>query len=72
MINNVFSNIGRGIGASLYADDGAIWKRGRNVSCVIKSFQQATVDVDRWSIDWGFKLSVAKSCCIFFLKNKSC
>jgi hypothetical protein len=33
MINDVFSNVGRGIGASLYADDGAICKVGRNVSC---------------------------------------
>jgi hypothetical protein len=32
MINDLFSNVGRGIGASLYADDGAIRKRGRNVS----------------------------------------
>lgn len=26
MINEIFSNIGRGMGQSLFADDGAIWK----------------------------------------------
>jgi hypothetical protein len=46
MIKDVFSNVGRVIVATLYADDGAIWKRGRNVSHVIKSIQQAIVDVE--------------------------
>lgn len=31
---------------------------------VIKS-----INLEKWSIDWGFKLSVAKSC-MFFSKNK--
>ena len=50
MINDVFSNEGTCIEASL-CNDGAIWKRERNVSHVIKSVQQAIMDVERWSID---------------------
>lgn len=31
MINDFFLNVDRDIGSSLYADDGAIWKRGKNI-----------------------------------------
>jgi retron-type reverse transcriptase len=34
LINDVFSNVGKGIGTCLYAEDGAIWKRRRNISHV--------------------------------------
>lgn len=36
MKNDIFDSVGPGIGKSLYADDGALWKRGRNVSYVEK------------------------------------
>uniref|UniRef100_A0A9J8CA31 Uncharacterized protein n=1 Tax=Cyprinus carpio carpio TaxID=630221 RepID=A0A9J8CA31_CYPCA len=36
MINDIFTKVDRGIGRSLYADDGALWKRGRNVKYVEK------------------------------------
>jgi len=41
MINDIFSQVGQGIGNSLYADDGAMWKRGRNDKFVEKSMQRA-------------------------------
>lgn len=34
MINNIFYSIESGVGRSLYADDGALWKRGWNISFV--------------------------------------
>jgi hypothetical protein len=64
MINDVFSNVGRGIGASLWS----YLEEGKECH-VIKYIQQAIVDVERWLIDWGFKLSVAKSSCMFFSKK---
>ncbi len=34
-------NVGKDIGSSLYTDDGAIWKRGKNIKHVTKSIQSA-------------------------------
>lgn len=39
MINDIFSMIGQGIGKSLYVDDGAFWKRRRNVVFVESRMQ---------------------------------
>ena len=48
-------------GVSLFADDGAIWKRGRNLDHVHKQLQQALDKVVMWAEEWGFKILVAKS-----------
>ena len=40
MINDIFDNISEGFGLSLFADDGAIWKRGRNVEFIVKQVQK--------------------------------
>ncbi|KAG5852664.1 hypothetical protein ANANG_G00064980 [Anguilla anguilla] len=61
MINDIFSNIGRGFGQSLFADDGAIWRRGRNAEFILKQVQKALVSVEEWADKWGFKISAAKS-----------
>ena len=45
MINNVFSKIPADIGRSLFADDGALWKRGRNMEYAIRKVQGAIM---RW------------------------
>ncbi|XP_059831098.1 uncharacterized protein LOC132396952 [Hypanus sabinus] len=39
MINNNFEQVGTGFGKSLFADDGAIWKRGRNIKYILKQLQ---------------------------------
>ena len=36
--------------------------RGRNVTHVIRNITSAIQEVERWSFEWGFKLSVNKSC----------
>jgi len=36
MINDVFVQGPEDIGRSLFADDGAVWKRGRNVEYVVR------------------------------------
>ncbi len=60
MINDIFENVGKGIWYSLYADDGAIWKRGNNIRHMINNIQNAIIRIERWTYDWGFKMSVAK------------
>ena len=66
MINDIFANIGGGFGLSLFADDGAIWKRGRNVGFILKQVQGALQTVEEWGKTWGFRISVAKSKYLIF------
>lgn len=40
MINDVFEDLENGLGFSLFADDGAIWKRGRNIDFIVKKVQE--------------------------------
>lgn len=69
MINDIFSGVSPDIAKSLYADDGALWKRGKNLSFVKRKMQEAIVGVEHWANEWGFKLSVAKSQVICFSKR---
>lgn len=66
MVNDIFDSIGQGFEKSLFADDGAVWKRGRNVYYLFKKMQGALDQVQRWATKWGFRLSVAKSKFIVF------
>jgi len=70
MINDIFDNLGYGVGCALYADDGAIWKRGRNTKQVISGIQMAIKKVEDWSIEWSFKMSTSKSCFMIFSRKK--
>ena len=71
MINDIFDNIGRGFGLSLFADDGAIWKRGRNVEFIVKQVQKSLQIVEEWGTMWGFRISASKSkYMIFGFKRK--
>ena len=69
MINDIFDHVEDDIGKSLYADDGAVWKRGRNLAYCQKKLQAGTKTVEQWSNKWGFKLSVAKTQVICFSRR---
>lgn len=71
MINDSFGKIERGFGLSLFADDGAIWKRGRNVGFVLNQIQRMLVLIEKWGNTWGFKISASKTkYMIFGFKRK--
>lgn len=38
------------MGVSLFADDGAIWKRGRNLEFIMKKLQGAITKKEDWLI----------------------
>ena len=57
------------IGKSLYADDGGVWKRGRNLAYCQMKLQAAIKTVEQWSNKWGFKLSVEKTQVICFSRR---
>ncbi len=70
MINDVFATIDGNINKSLFADDGALWIRGRNVDFIVNKMQSALDNVEKWSYKWGFKFSVEKTKYIFFTNKK--
>ncbi len=70
MINDIFMNLDRRVGSALYADDGAIWVRGRDPIGVIHKIKEAIKKVEQWSHNWGFKLSSSKSCHMLFTRKK--
>ncbi len=47
-INDIFNGIDLGTGAGLYADDGTLWKRGRNVDYITEVLQKAITEVERY------------------------
>jgi hypothetical protein len=55
------------VGVVLYADDGAVWKRYGNEKYVMRKSQEVVED---WSLTWGFKMSVAKSCFTVYSRRK--
>ncbi len=63
-------NVGKDIGSSLYADDGAKCKRVKNIKHVTNSIQSAIFNIERWSYKWGFKMSIEKSCYMLFTRKK--
>ncbi|MGL5590845.1 MAG: RNA-directed DNA polymerase, partial [Metamycoplasmataceae bacterium] len=71
MINYMFSDVGSGIQSVLYADDGVIWKRGKNIKFVNNKIQEVIKNVENWSYKWGFKISQTKSCYMLFSKKKT-
>lgn len=61
MINDIFQQIPSSFGKSLFADDGALWKRGRNINYLFEQVQEAVDQVVQWANKWGFRISTAKS-----------
>ncbi len=69
IINVVFSQIQPDIGRSLFADDGALWKRGRIILHINGKMQEAIRKVEQWAYDWGFKFSVEKTKTVILRKK---
>lgn len=70
MINDIFEQVEKGVGKSLYADDGTLWIRGRNLKYIQRKLQAAIAMVEQWANKWGFKLSVAKTQVICFSRRQ--
>lgn len=68
MIHDAFENVGADIGSLVYADDG---KEGKMLDISLRYIQSAIIKAERWSFEWGFKMSVDKSCYIFFPRKRT-
>ncbi|KAK7891307.1 hypothetical protein WMY93_023270 [Mugilogobius chulae] len=65
-----FLVVPEGVGRSLFADDGALWKRGKNIHYLVNKVQDAIDYVVEWGLDWGFRFSVEKTKVMFFTEGK--
>ncbi|XP_060782170.1 uncharacterized protein LOC132889552 isoform X2 [Neoarius graeffei] len=70
MINDIFLDLNQGTGRSLFADDGALWVKGRNVPFILRRLQGELNVVEKWAGKWGFKISVSKSKYVFFSRTR--
>lgn len=70
MINDIYLELPVDMGRSLFADDGAIWKRGRNGEFINKKLQNGINQVAEWGIKWGFKFSVEKTKVMIFTNKR--
>lgn len=70
MVNDVFSGVELGVMQSLFADDGALWRKGKSLKLVQGKIQTAIRAVENWSFTWGFKFSVEKTKYVVFSRRK--
>ena len=70
MINDVFCKIKVDLDRLLFADDGALWKRGRNMEHAIRKEQGAINEVVKWGYNWGCSCAVEKTQMVFFTRKR--
>lgn len=58
--NVVFEDLEGGMGFSLFAEGGAMRRRGTNLEFIVKRLQGAIFKVEKWSYKWEFKFLVDK------------
>ena len=58
-----------GTETSLYADDSAIWRSGKQLQQTIQKLNTDVQKIQRWCDLWGFKLNEKKTVAIIFSKN---
>ena len=69
MINYIFIKVPLDI-RSLFADDGALWKRGRNMEHAVRKVQVALDKVVEWGYEWGCRFSVEKTQTDVFTRSR--
>lgn len=57
------------IQTSLFADDSAIWKSGRNLAYITTKLQQQLKKITSWCKKWGFKININKTADLTFTKR---
>lgn len=59
MLNDLFESMESFVGLVFFTDNGAIWKKGRNVE-LVNMMQHAMDAFEKWTHDWWFRLSKTK------------
>jgi hypothetical protein len=65
MINDLKVKV-PGVTLSLFADDSATYKSGKNIDGIVKDLQLSLNHIMEWCNKWGLKISTAKSCGVVF------
>lgn len=60
MIIDIHNMVPQELGRSLFADDGVLWKSGRNKTHLVtdKKMQEGIKEAEELRIEWGFRFSV--------------
>ena len=66
---NDFPEVGEGVKKSIFADDSAIWRSGKNLKNVTKHIQVAMTKIEEWCMKWGFALSAEKTVGMVFCET---
>lgn len=66
MINDVFKDLQNSVNVALF---GAMWKRGRHVEYIVNKMQQSVDAVQKWALEWGFRISFDKTKTVFFTRK---
>jgi len=69
MINDLPSPMDAKTLSSIFADDSATWRSGRNLKLLNDKLQHHLDRVSEWSQQWGFKLSETKTVAILFTRS---
>ena len=71
MINDIPTANDNETQMSLYADDSAVWRSGRNIQFIIKELQQQMDAISKWCRKWGFKINEDKTVYMVFTRKSS-
>jgi ribonuclease HI len=69
LINDLFALLPPLVSHSLYADDGALWITGQNLTECLTTMQSALDSVVKWSHKWGLQISPLKTKAIIFTRR---
>jgi len=65
MINDM-AEVCPGMELSLFADDSAAYKSGRNLSHITSNIHRALDLISNWCDDWGLRISLTKTTIVIF------
>ena len=68
MMNDIPESV-NGVKLSLYADDSASWKSGRNIVLLNRDVQLHLDDITKFFKSWALVFSTAKTVVILFMRN---
>ena len=58
-----------GVKLSMYADDSAVWKSGKDIALLNRHLHHYLNVISRFYSEWGLKISTTKTLSILFTRN---
>ena len=69
MMSDIPSDEVDGLRTSVFADDVAVWVSGKDAYTMHERLQTRLDEIQKFFLEWGFKVSVGKSVAVCFTKN---